>query len=363
MRIAYKSLFNICLDEAILLEFANQHEIDLIVRVWTNSPAIVLGRGDDWRKEINLHYQRSLRFIQFPKFDPLTQGDKKSNFGKIVESIEKAPKLSDSVSIPIIINNNTILPIIRRASGGGTVLHGSGILIYSLFVSYEKYPFLFPVKDSYKIILNVIKSALKDTLEAGKDILANRINFFQKGLSDLAVLQNNEYLKFSGNSQFRKKKCLCHHGTLILNSEFLCEHINLLNIPDIIPPYRLNRKHQDFITEIGTVSVDLFLKNMLCNLEMVLLRKKNNENLKLAALLQKNSEDAKIKLSDFSLDQLKTERCKTSTDVIKKRNTKDTLKNEFKFDKLLQRTHELITSKYNLTSWHKICSVLEQNGL
>src|SRR3954462_7408222 len=45
------------------------------------------------------------------------------------------------------------VPIVRRSSGGGTVLLGSGCLLYSLVLSYERDPRLADLHASYRVIL------------------------------------------------------------------------------------------------------------------------------------------------------------------------------------------------------------------
>src|SRR5205085_1717108 len=91
------------------------------------------------------------------------------------------------------------VPILRRSSGGGTVLWGRGSLLFSLVLSYERSPELTQVGSSYRYILGRIADAL------------NVAGLRQAGVSDLALGE----LKVSGNAQQRKRSFLLHHGTLL----------------------------------------------------------------------------------------------------------------------------------------------------
>jgi len=124
---------------------------------------------------------------------------------------------------------------VRRISGGGTVLQGPGCLNYSLVISYGRNPLLKNIKKSYEIILNRICAAL------GR--LNVRAAF--EPVSDMALGGK----KFSGNAQARKRKYMLHHGTLLYN--FPMEKIErYLTIPKEQPPYRRNRAHRHFLTNI-----------------------------------------------------------------------------------------------------------------
>src|SRR5712664_1971437 len=67
-----------------------------------------------------------------------------------------------------------------------------------------------------------------------------------EGFTDLAV----NGLKFSGNAQRRKRRCLLFHGTFLLDLDLsLVEE--LLRPPSRQPAYRENRSHAEFLTRLG----------------------------------------------------------------------------------------------------------------
>src|SRR5437764_4342941 len=52
------------------------------------------------------------------------------------------------------------VPVLRRSSGGGTVLLGRGCLLYSLVLPYERDPALVEIQSSYRFILGRVGAAL-----------------------------------------------------------------------------------------------------------------------------------------------------------------------------------------------------------
>lgn len=129
------------------------------------------------------------------------------------------------------------IPILRRSSGGGTVLQGPGCLNYSLILNIENSRSLQTITETNRYILNRHKKSIESIL--GKTIQV-------RGISDL-VLDN---LKFSGNAQRRKKKFVLFHGTFLLNFKIsLIEEV--LTIPVNQPDYRKNRTHCEFLANLN----------------------------------------------------------------------------------------------------------------
>lgn len=129
------------------------------------------------------------------------------------------------------------IPVLRRCSGGGTVLQGGGCLNYSLILSKERNNKLADLRRSYEYISERIIAALVElSIEA----------VFQP-ISDIALKGNLK--KFSGNAQKRSKSYLLHHGTILYNFDLsLIERY--LAMPAQIPEYRRGRPHLDFVTNI-----------------------------------------------------------------------------------------------------------------
>jgi lipoate-protein ligase A len=134
------------------------------------------------------------------------------------------------------------VPILRRSSGGGTVLLGTGCLCYSLVLSYDRSPALREIRSSYLFILELIREALAGIVPG----------IACAGTSDLAIAGR----KFSGNSQQRKRGYLLHHGTLL--HHFDPYHVGrYLHWPARQPDYRCGRDHAAFLTNIPTDAAEL----------------------------------------------------------------------------------------------------------
>lgn len=186
---------NLALDEALLLEAEAADGGDLL-RFWEwPAPAVVLGAGC-----------------------------------RLAEDVDEAACRADGV------------PILRRASGGGTVLQGSGCLSYSLILAYDRAPELGAIRPSYTFILERVRDALADLLP-GIEVA---------GISDLVA----SGWKFSGNAQQRKRLALLHHGTLLYDFDVALVG-RYLRMPARQPAYRRSRDHAAFLRNLPTTAPKL----------------------------------------------------------------------------------------------------------
>ena len=127
------------------------------------------------------------------------------------------------------------VPILRRCSGGGTVLQGPGCLNYALVHAVEAGQAL-NVGATNALVMETNRRALES-------VLARPIEL--AGHTDLAL----EGRKFSGNAQKRKARFFLFHGTILLDFDLdLVE--KLLLPPSKEPDYRARRSHLEFIRNI-----------------------------------------------------------------------------------------------------------------
>jgi lipoate-protein ligase A len=56
-------------------------------------------------------------------------------------------------------------------------------------------------------------------------------------------------VKFSGNAQRRKRRCLLFHGTILLGLDLALVE-TLLPMPSLQPEYRQNRTHREFVRNL-----------------------------------------------------------------------------------------------------------------
>jgi lipoate-protein ligase A len=132
------------------------------------------------------------------------------------------------------------VPILRRSSGGGTVVLGAGCLLFTLVLRYDRAAELAGIKSSYDYILNRI----------GRALLGGAAE--SAGVSDLAVGGR----KFSGNAQQRKRGHLLHHGSLLYAFDLTRVGRYLLP-PPRQPEYRRGRAHGDFLQNLDSTAEEL----------------------------------------------------------------------------------------------------------
>lgn len=128
------------------------------------------------------------------------------------------------------------VPILRRSSGGGTVLIGPGCLCYSLVLRFDRDPALGDLHASYCHILKTMCEALRPF---APDIAC-------AGISDLAVGGR----KVAGNAQQRKRTHLLHHGTLLCDFDLRMLE-RCLRHPPRAPEYRGGRAHAEFVMNLN----------------------------------------------------------------------------------------------------------------
>jgi lipoate-protein ligase A len=139
------------------------------------------------------------------------------------------------------------IPILRRCSGGGTVVQGPGCLNYNLTLRWEEDGPLASVTSTNQFIMERNRAALAQLL--GLEVSV-------QGHTDLAFreVEHSRWIKFSGNAQRRRRYALVFHGT-ILHGFDLGLIDALLRFPSAQPDYRANRQHTEFVRNIPA-SVD-----------------------------------------------------------------------------------------------------------
>jgi len=180
---------NLACDEALLEVFEASGRGDELLRIW--QPAeyfVVLGHGNNWRNEVHV-----------------------------------SSCAADEI------------PVLRRCSGGGTVLQGPGCLNYSLILQQDRFAGA-NVRAAFDFVLERHRRCLES-------LLNNPVSI--KGISDLTLGEQ----KFSGNAQYRKRHYLLVHGTFLLNFN-LPLIARFLRIPTHQPDYRRQRSHGDFLVNL-----------------------------------------------------------------------------------------------------------------
>ena len=143
-------------------------------------------------------------------------------------------KISDDVHLEQCQQDQ--VPIIRRISGGGTIITGRGCLMYTTVLSLAKHRALQDITYCHQHIASQMLAAYE---KLGLEIES-------KGHSDLCVGDK----KFSGNAMRMGRTHLIYHGTLLIN--FDLEIISrYLKQPPRRPEYREKRDHVDFVRNLA----------------------------------------------------------------------------------------------------------------
>jgi len=150
----------------------------------------------------------------------------------------RSSRAADEVDLKVCHSRG--IPVVRRASGGGSVVIGPGCLMYSVVLSYQRRPQLRMIERAHHFVLEVVAAAVGD--------LVGEVQL--SGTSDLTQAGR----KFSGNSLRCKRHQLLYHGTLLY--DFPLELISsCLHSPPRQPEYRADRSHTEFVTNLA-VPVD-----------------------------------------------------------------------------------------------------------
>ena len=136
------------------------------------------------------------------------------------------------------------IPILRRSSGGGTVVQGKGCLNFSLLLCKQTHPALPDLRKSYAYILEKVIEALSRL----------NVDAVFKPVSDLALRASEK--KISGNAQRRARNFILHHGTVLYDFDLSIME-RFLKMPEKVPEYRRGRPHRDFVENIPCSAEDI----------------------------------------------------------------------------------------------------------
>lgn len=131
------------------------------------------------------------------------------------------------------------VPILRRVSGGLTIVTGPGCLMYAVVLSIDKRPELASIDAAHRLVLDRVALALREAGSAAE----------RAGVSDLVLPARDAsgpLRKCSGNSLRVRRNWLLYHGTLLYDFD-LTQIQTLLRQPPRAPDYRAGRPHELFV--------------------------------------------------------------------------------------------------------------------
>lgn len=178
---------NLALDEALLVHAEQAGEES--IRFWRfNRPVVVLGRGSKIRAEVDTEFCQR-------------------------ESI----------------------PVLRRCSGGASIVAGPDCLMYSVVLDLVARPELRSVDEAHRFVIGHLAAAIQ----------TQRAEIQWQGICDLTL----DSKKFSGNSLRIARNHLLYHGTVLQRVDRELVQRCLLTAPRQ-PDYREGRDHDEFVTSI-----------------------------------------------------------------------------------------------------------------
>ncbi|GAB5404888.1 MAG: lipoate--protein ligase family protein [Aureliella sp.] len=148
------------------------------------------------------------------------------------------------------------VPLLRRSSGGGTVVAAPGCMFFSMVLSMQRNESLRMVDNAHQYVMNSVRSALLPVVP-GLEI---------RGTCDLTL----DGRKISGNSLRIRRNWLLYHGTLLLNMnlDLLPKY---LQHPPREPDYREGREHSAFVANLSitrSVAATALIEHMEAHIEL-----------------------------------------------------------------------------------------------
>ncbi len=180
---------NLALDEVLLETVEHTPDSPEVLRIWESpTPFVVLGRSCKFAEEVRHEFCR-----------------------------------------------DHAIPVLRRSSGGGTVVAGPGCLMYALVLRYEFRENLRLLDQAHRFVMEQIRQA----------VALCGISVTIAGTSDLAIGEQ----KVSGNAMRCLRNSFLYHGTLLyaMDPKLIA---SCLGPPARQPDYRRQREHEDFVTAL-----------------------------------------------------------------------------------------------------------------
>ena len=131
------------------------------------------------------------------------------------------------------------VPILRRFTGGGTVLQGPGCLDYALVLPIAMHSALETITGTNRFVMQRLRGAIASLLPPQAPLGVN-------GGTDLTF----DRWKVAGSGQRRGTSHLLFHGVILLDLD-LPQIGRLLPMPARRPEYRKGRPHEEFVRNLG----------------------------------------------------------------------------------------------------------------
>lgn len=133
------------------------------------------------------------------------------------------------------------VPVLRRSSGGATIVAAPGCLMYAVVLSVERRPQLQAIDQAHRLVLGRLLDALTSRVA-----LLSESGVCESGICDLVIGDR----KVSGNALRCRRTHVLYHGTLLYDMP-LALISRYLRMPQRQPDYRNGRGHDDFVANLN----------------------------------------------------------------------------------------------------------------
>lgn len=142
--------------------------------------------------------------------------------------------------------------VLRRTSGGASIIAGPGCLMYSVVLCHADDARLHSIDSTHQFVLDKVARGLNDRVKV--DFGENRPGqVVMAGTSDLGwqphSSEGQPLRKFSGNSMRRGRTCTLYHGTILYDFDLDLIGRYLRTAPRQ-PEYRAARDHREFVANL-----------------------------------------------------------------------------------------------------------------
>ena len=157
----------------------------------------------------------------------------------------RSSKMDDEVHVAECCRRR--IPILRRPSGGATVLIGPGCLMYTLVLGLQSRPILRAADEAHRFVLDRLGIALRAAIRDNATAESSSRGIAYRGTSDLTF--GRGATKFSGNAIRYGRNHLLYHGTILYDFDIRLI-AELLKTPPLAPEYRRQRPHDEFVANL-----------------------------------------------------------------------------------------------------------------
>ncbi|NND98427.1 MAG: lipoate--protein ligase family protein [Pirellulaceae bacterium] len=168
-------------------------------------------------------------------------------FDRPVVVVGRSTKVNEEVDHAFC--DQQAIPILRRCSGGASVVGGPGCLMYSIVISLDVHGELRKIDAAHRFVISRVLAATQQQIS----------DVAWQGTCDLTYRNQ----KFSGNSLRISRSHLIYHGTILYDADLTLLAACLRN-PPRQPDYRSGRDHHEFVTNVpidpAALSADLYAR-------------------------------------------------------------------------------------------------------